>query len=174
MIESIKRFFGKIPVDRADASQTGDHDIKVATCALLVEMARIDESFTVQETEIILHILKTQHGLSEEHAEALIAEAGLVDELVARCGNEQRLRCLFVFTCADRSEWHSEQQDPARWFSMRELYYKAMQGLRPSSAAGRPFPGRSWLTPCNGCARPAATPGASTLSKRKAAACSSG
>jgi uncharacterized tellurite resistance protein B-like protein len=75
MIESIKRFFGKIPVARADASQTGDHDIKVATCALLVEMARIDESFTVQETAIILHILKTQHGLSEEHAEALIAEA---------------------------------------------------------------------------------------------------
>jgi uncharacterized tellurite resistance protein B-like protein len=75
MIESIKRFFGKIPVDRADASQTSDHDIKVATCALLVEMARIDESFTVEETEIILHILKTQYGLSEEHAEALMAEA---------------------------------------------------------------------------------------------------
>lgn len=75
MIESIKRFFGKVPVDRGDASQTGDHDIRVATCALLVEMARIDESFTAQETEIILHILKTQYGLSEEHAEALMAEA---------------------------------------------------------------------------------------------------
>ena len=75
MIESIKRFFGKTPGDSADSGQTGEHDIKLATCALLVEMARIDESFTVQETETILHILKTQYGVSEEHAEALVAEA---------------------------------------------------------------------------------------------------
>lgn len=75
MIESIKRFFAKIPVDRTDSSRTGDHDTTLAACALLVEMARIDESFTGQETETILHILKTQHGVSEEHAEALVAEA---------------------------------------------------------------------------------------------------
>ena len=47
----------------------------MATCALLVEMARIDESFTVQETETILQILKNTYGVSGAHAEALMAEA---------------------------------------------------------------------------------------------------
>lgn len=75
MIASIKRFFGKTAVDKADSGQAGDHDIKVATCALLVEMARIDESFTAQETETILHILTRQYGVSDEHAQALVAEA---------------------------------------------------------------------------------------------------
>ena len=38
------------------------------------------------------------------------------------CGDEQRLRALFVFTHADRAEWRSEHQEPALWFSIRELY----------------------------------------------------
>ena len=47
----------------------------VATCALLVEIARIDETFTKEELETILAILKDKYGLSGEHADALIAEA---------------------------------------------------------------------------------------------------
>jgi uncharacterized tellurite resistance protein B-like protein len=51
------------------------HDIHVATCALLVEIARIDEKFTDAEMETILSILKEKYGLSRDHADALIAEA---------------------------------------------------------------------------------------------------
>jgi hypothetical protein len=72
-------------------------------------------------------------------ADVGLAEGSLVDTLVERCGDERRLRCLFVFTCADRAEWHSELEDPARWFSLRELYFKAMQRLCPSVGRGRPF-----------------------------------
>ena len=72
-------------------------------------------------------------------AEVGLSDAGLVRSLTELCGDEQRLRALFVFTHADRAEWESEHQEPARWFSIRELYYKAMQEFRPASAAGNPL-----------------------------------
>ena len=76
MIDIVKLFFGKaagaVPGGTGPES---DHDIRVATCALLVEIARIDETFTRDELDKILSILKEKYGLSEEHAEALIAEA---------------------------------------------------------------------------------------------------
>jgi uncharacterized tellurite resistance protein B-like protein len=75
MIDMIKRFFVNATTNNEHPGKSDEHDIKVATCALLVEMARIDESFTEQETETILHILKTTYGVSPEHAQALIAEA---------------------------------------------------------------------------------------------------
>lgn len=76
MLNSIKKFFSK-PVQ--EKSTTGEisqeHDIQVATCALLVELARIDEKFTPEEMNTILSILKDKYGLAGEHADALIAEA---------------------------------------------------------------------------------------------------
>ena len=45
------------------------------------------------------------------------------------CGTEQRLHALYVFTCADRSEWGSEPVQPARWFSIRELYLKTLRSF---------------------------------------------
>ena len=76
MLNIVKRFFSKEP----DESSTGtgrqtDHDVRVATCALFLEMARIDEKFTQSEMETILSILKEKYGLSQEHADALISEA---------------------------------------------------------------------------------------------------
>jgi len=75
MIDMIKRFFGSATTDKEGPGKADEHDIELATCALLVEMARIDESFTEQETDAILHILKSTYGVSPEHAQALIAEA---------------------------------------------------------------------------------------------------
>ena len=76
MRDMLKRFFSKVPEDNVKTlGQKTDHDIRVAVCALLVEMARIDETFTPTEMETILSILKDKYGLSQEHAEALIAEA---------------------------------------------------------------------------------------------------
>ena len=76
MIDVVKRFFNKAtPKVNEASSQNTEHDIRVATCALFVEMARIDETFTETEMNAILSILKERYGLSPEHAEALIAEA---------------------------------------------------------------------------------------------------
>ena len=75
MLNSIKRFFGKTNQANGPDEETRKYDIRVATCALLVEIARIDEKFTRAEMNTILSILKDKYGLSGEHADALIAEA---------------------------------------------------------------------------------------------------
>jgi uncharacterized tellurite resistance protein B-like protein len=76
MIDVVKKFFNKATAEASrDVNQNTVHDIRVATCALLVEIARIDEKFTEAEMETILTILKQKYGLSQDHADALIAEA---------------------------------------------------------------------------------------------------
>jgi len=76
MLNMIKRFFSK-PTDEEmeQDEQNSGHDIQVATCALFLEMAQIDESFTQEEMETILLVLKSKYGLSPEYADVLIAEA---------------------------------------------------------------------------------------------------
>jgi uncharacterized tellurite resistance protein B-like protein len=76
MLESLKRIFNKSKVETLKTEkQVSEHDVLVATCALFVEMARIDEKFTPAEVDTILSILKEKYGLSQEHADALLAEA---------------------------------------------------------------------------------------------------
>ena len=76
MIKSLKRFFEKAAVgSTGEAEPATEHDVRVATCALFLEMARIDETFTEAEMNTILSILKEKYGLSQEHADALMAEA---------------------------------------------------------------------------------------------------
>ena len=76
MINAVKRFFEKVSTDKPETTtQTSYHDVRVATCALFLEMARIDESFTPEEMETLLQILKTKYGLSEQDADNLISEA---------------------------------------------------------------------------------------------------
>ncbi len=76
MIDTVKRFFSKVSANKVNAiKQDSQHDVRVATCALFLEMARIDEEFTRAESETILSILKEKYGLSKAHADALLAEA---------------------------------------------------------------------------------------------------
>jgi uncharacterized tellurite resistance protein B-like protein len=76
MLESLKRFFNKSKIDTSkNEKQVTEHDVHIATCALFVEMARIDEKFTQTEVDTILAILREKYGLSQEHADALMAEA---------------------------------------------------------------------------------------------------
>jgi uncharacterized tellurite resistance protein B-like protein len=76
MLESLKRFFNQSKVEGSkNEKQATAHDVRVATCALFVEMARIDEKFTQAEVDTILSILREKYGLSREHADALMAEA---------------------------------------------------------------------------------------------------
>ena len=76
MLESLKRIFDKSKIETSkDKRQVTEHDVRVATCALFVEMARIDEKFTQAEVDTIFSILREKYGLSQEHADALLAEA---------------------------------------------------------------------------------------------------
>jgi uncharacterized tellurite resistance protein B-like protein len=76
MIDIVKRFFSKATAEVSkDANNKTEHDLRVATCALFLEMARIDETFTQEEMDTILTILKQKYGLSQEHADALVALA---------------------------------------------------------------------------------------------------
>jgi uncharacterized tellurite resistance protein B-like protein len=76
MLDTIKSLFSKdAKQDSGQDKRTTEHDIRVATCALFVEMARIDEKFTQTEVDTIISILKEKYALSAEHADALVAEA---------------------------------------------------------------------------------------------------
>ena len=76
MLQNLKRFFNQSKVEVSkNENQVTEHGVRVATCALFVEMARIDEKFTQAEVDTILSILKEKYGLSQEHADTLLAEA---------------------------------------------------------------------------------------------------
>jgi uncharacterized tellurite resistance protein B-like protein len=76
MLDIVKRFFSNATAEVSkDANQKTEHDLSVATCALFLEMGRIDETFTQEEMDTVLTILKQKYGLSQEHADALVAEA---------------------------------------------------------------------------------------------------
>ena len=90
------------------------------------------------ETRRTVEFLVAHRRLFKERAEAGLNDARQVEDFVRVCPDEQLLRSLFVFSCADRAEWESEETDPARWFNTRELYAKAMQHFKPG-----PDPDRS-------------------------------
>lgn len=77
MIELIKKFFSKETIGGLPAPGSGDisHDVRVATCALLLEMAYIDGEFSDSEKEKIIQTLREVHGLSEEAVAELLKAA---------------------------------------------------------------------------------------------------
>ena len=73
MIDIVKKFFGKSTIDSyGDIGGEKSHDIRVATCALLIEMSNIDGEFSEPERESIISILKRNFDLSDEHAITLL------------------------------------------------------------------------------------------------------
>ena len=76
MIDIVKRFFGTLStVESSQTKNDNQHDVRVAVCALLVEMAKIDETFTSAEMAKIISILKEKYGLSADDADELISVA---------------------------------------------------------------------------------------------------
>lgn len=75
MIDLLKRFLSKKADDSASQQSHSLQDIRVAVCALCVEIARIDETFSRQELETLIGILTDKYDLSPQHAHALIAQA---------------------------------------------------------------------------------------------------
>jgi uncharacterized tellurite resistance protein B-like protein len=58
----------------------GHDDIRIATCALFLELASIDNEFSDEERQSILSLLQSEYGLSDRHAlelaEAAVEELG--------------------------------------------------------------------------------------------------
>jgi len=73
MIDLLKKVFGKVTKDSAtDNEQDSSHDIRIATCALLLEMSHIDGEFSEPERGNIIAILKKDYHLSDEYATRLL------------------------------------------------------------------------------------------------------
>lgn len=74
MIDILRKFFDKGSVTISERSEEErSYDIQIATCALLLEMANIDDEFSQPERDDIISTLKKNYPLSDEHAEQLIA-----------------------------------------------------------------------------------------------------
>ena len=65
--------------EESESSNVEKHDVRIAACALFLEMANIDDEFSSNEKEKIISILKEEYELSDEHASKLADAAN--DEL---------------------------------------------------------------------------------------------
>ena len=73
MIDLVKKFFAKESVTGSvDTGKAEHHDIRVAVCALFLEMANTDGEFSDSERESIILLLKEHYGLSDEYVAELM------------------------------------------------------------------------------------------------------
>lgn len=76
MLESIKNFFRTSMSPAADAdAQESKRDIRLAACALLLELAHADDEFTDDERDHLEAAVRRQFGLDHVQAEKLMALA---------------------------------------------------------------------------------------------------
>jgi hypothetical protein len=102
-----------------------------------------EAGFSRETVEAAQFIVCNRHALANWTASGF-NNTEQVRRFVEHCRNEQRLCALYVFTCADRSEWGSERVEPARWFLMRELYLKALAVFRPELSPADPLRGSGY------------------------------
>ena len=84
MLDFVKDIFFRAKVGSGENSaRKSARDVQIATCALFLEMAKIDDRFTDEEEKLILSILKDKYGLSRDDADLLEKEAeeGLHDSV---------------------------------------------------------------------------------------------
>lgn len=70
MIDLFKKIMGS--KELAAEKETGEKDIHLATCALLVELAGIDGEFNEEEKNNIISIFKTEYHVPEEDINELL------------------------------------------------------------------------------------------------------
>ncbi|MBN2126360.1 MAG: TerB family tellurite resistance protein [Deltaproteobacteria bacterium] len=76
MLDLVKKFFGGGAKEDLPERGKGDaHDIRVAACALLLEMAHVDGKISKPERENIVSVMKKNYGLSNETAAELMESA---------------------------------------------------------------------------------------------------
>jgi len=75
MIALVKNFFGKRTKNTSNVSEESPHDIRIATCALLIEMSQIDGEFSESERESILSTITKDYHVENKHAAAILDAA---------------------------------------------------------------------------------------------------
>ena len=102
MLARLQRYFDEY-VDREHRAGAADpeHDLKLATAALMIEVARADNSFGPRETTRIAALVREQFDLSAEETEALLDLAG--DEL-------DGATCLHGFTSLINEHWTAQDK----------------------------------------------------------------
>ncbi|MBW2648326.1 MAG: TerB family tellurite resistance protein [Deltaproteobacteria bacterium] len=75
MIDLVKKFFGKMTKNDSTGREESFHDIRIATCALLLEMSQIDGDFSESERESILSAIREDYHVDDEHATAILEAA---------------------------------------------------------------------------------------------------
>lgn len=73
MINTVKKFFGKSA--KTENGKDSSHNLHVATCALLMEIAGVDDEFSDEEQRRIVSILEKDYSLPDEYIQEVIAES---------------------------------------------------------------------------------------------------
>lgn len=97
MIESLKKLLSPV----ATAGKAPPPDLRVATCALLLEVAEVDQDFAPEERAVIESMLQRRFDLEPEEVAQLIAETE-----AARAGATD----LWPFTTAIRQAYTPDQK----------------------------------------------------------------
>lgn len=77
-MDFIKKAFASSEEPDSGGAKPGssrEDDLRIATCALFLEIANIDDEFSDEERESILRIIRQEYGLSEDHAIELARRA---------------------------------------------------------------------------------------------------
>ncbi len=72
MLDAIKSFFGANMEPASPEEEVGEQDVRLAACALLIEIAYADDEFTEDENQHLLSAVRRQYGLEAGEAEQLI------------------------------------------------------------------------------------------------------
>ncbi|MDQ8166912.1 MAG: TerB family tellurite resistance protein [Gemmatimonadota bacterium] len=76
MLDAIRKLIGdSVPGTPGAHSRVHPHDVRVAACALLVELACADGDFSDAEQHRILEILQRHFGVEADGARLMLAEA---------------------------------------------------------------------------------------------------
>ena len=81
MLDAIKSFFRATMEPASPEEEVGEPDVRLAACALLIEIAHADDEFTEDESQHLVSAIRRQYGLDDGEAEQLLelAERARVD-----------------------------------------------------------------------------------------------
>lgn len=75
MIDALKQYFQKPTTQEEESPEKDETRVLVATCALFLEMANIDDEFNDEERKEILAILRKDYNLSEADSQNIMEAA---------------------------------------------------------------------------------------------------
>lgn len=105
MLEFLKQKMD-VRAESDDVSQS-EQDLIVAACALLLEMAHVDNEFTDEESSIVFKILKDEYGVSESDAKA-----------IADAAEEERKQSLDLYQFTSMLNEHFSKEERLRVVEM--------------------------------------------------------